>query len=354
MVAVTRFLLTRTAVSRADVAEDHASVAALADAAAALGPVTRVIHAAVTPVQASTERVLDVDLLGTANVLEEFGRVVAAGGSGIVVASMAGHMGPGFSREIELALAYTPTADLLGLRGLPGPRDGRQLRCGLDPGQAGQRPAGARCCGQVGGARRPGELHYESGIIATPLARDEMSGPNAAGYRHMIDTSAAGRMGTPSDVADAAALLLGRDSYLITGSDLLIDGGVIAAMPAPRTPPQQSRRHDRAGVHRARGGGHRADRPGRRRHRPRARPAGPGAGPRPRPEAGTPPLPGAVVARGRLDRRRHPRRRRRRRVDAVYLHPRRHRRAGRLRARRLRRRRQRAACPRRPGGLGSR
>ena len=115
MVAVTRFHLTRTAVSRADVA-DHASVAALADATAALGPVTRVIHAAgVTPVQASTERVLDVDLLGTAYVLEEFGRVVAAGGSGIVVASMAGHMGPGFSREIELALAYTPTADLLGL-----------------------------------------------------------------------------------------------------------------------------------------------------------------------------------------------------------------------------------------------
>ncbi len=56
-----------------------------------------------------------------------------------------------------------------------------------------------------------------------------MSGPNAAGYRHMIDTSAAGRMGTPADVADAAALLLGPDGSFITGSDLLIDGGVIAA-----------------------------------------------------------------------------------------------------------------------------
>jgi len=47
----------------------------------------------------------------------------------------------------------------------------------------------------------------------------------------MIDTSAAGRMGTPSDVADAA-LLLGPDGSFITGSDLLIDGGVIAAMRA--------------------------------------------------------------------------------------------------------------------------
>ena len=67
------------------------------------------------------------------------------------------------------------------------------------------------------------------GIIATPLARDEMSGPNAAGYRHMIDTSAVGRMGTPSDVAEAADLLLGANGSFITGSDLLIDGGVIAA-----------------------------------------------------------------------------------------------------------------------------
>ena len=58
---------------------------------------------------------------------------------------------------------------------------------------------------------------------------DEMSGPNAAGYRHMIDTSAAGRMGTPSDVAEAADLLLGASGSFITGSDLLIDGGVIAA-----------------------------------------------------------------------------------------------------------------------------
>jgi len=59
---------------------DHAFVAALADVAAALGPVSRVVHAAgVSPVQASTERVMQVDLLGTAYVLQEFGRVIAAG-----------------------------------------------------------------------------------------------------------------------------------------------------------------------------------------------------------------------------------------------------------------------------------
>jgi NAD(P)-dependent dehydrogenase (short-subunit alcohol dehydrogenase family) len=91
-------------------------VAALADAAAALGPVTRVVHAAgVSPIQATTERVLHVDLLGTALVLEEFGRVIAPGGAGVVISSMAGHMGEGYPRDAESALAFTPTSELLAL-----------------------------------------------------------------------------------------------------------------------------------------------------------------------------------------------------------------------------------------------
>jgi NAD(P)-dependent dehydrogenase (short-subunit alcohol dehydrogenase family) len=59
-----------------------------------------------------------------------------------------------------------------------------------------------------------------------------MAGPGGDGYRHMIETSASQRIGTPTDVADAAALLLGSEGSFITGADLLIDGGVIAAMHA--------------------------------------------------------------------------------------------------------------------------
>src|ERR671932_15228 len=72
------------------------------------------------------------------------------------------------------------------------------------------------------------------GIILTPLARDEMSGPGAEGYRKMIEVSAAGRVGTADEVATAAAFLLGPDAGFITGTDLLIDGGVIAALRAGR------------------------------------------------------------------------------------------------------------------------
>ena len=54
------------------------SVHALAEAAAALGDITGVIHAAgVSPSQASPEVILAVDLYGTALVLEEFGTIIA-------------------------------------------------------------------------------------------------------------------------------------------------------------------------------------------------------------------------------------------------------------------------------------
>ena len=72
------------------------------------------------------------------------------------------------------------------------------------------------------------------GIILTPLARDEMSGPGAEGYRQMIETSPARRVGTADEIATIAAFLLGPDAGFITGADLLCDGGVIAALRAGR------------------------------------------------------------------------------------------------------------------------
>lgn len=67
------------------------------------------------------------------------------------------------------------------------------------------------------------------GIIITPLAKDELAGPRGQGYRRMIEVSFAGRPGTPDEVANVAALLIGPDGGFITGSDSLMDGGVTAA-----------------------------------------------------------------------------------------------------------------------------
>lgn len=67
------------------------------------------------------------------------------------------------------------------------------------------------------------------GIIITPLARDELNGPRGAGYRRMIEVCSVDRAGTPDEVGNVAALLMGPDGTFITGSDFLMDGGVTAA-----------------------------------------------------------------------------------------------------------------------------
>ncbi|MDO4891275.1 MAG: SDR family oxidoreductase [Coriobacteriaceae bacterium] len=67
------------------------------------------------------------------------------------------------------------------------------------------------------------------GIIVTPLAYDEFAAAGE-GYQRMIDASAAQRVGTSDEIAEAGAFLLGEHAGFNTGTDLLIDGGTIAAI----------------------------------------------------------------------------------------------------------------------------
>ncbi|MFG2943467.1 SDR family oxidoreductase [Streptomyces sp. NPDC048282] len=204
------------------------SVTALADEAAALGGVVEVAHTAgLSPVQAPPAAVLAVDLLGVALVLEEFGRIIAPGGAGVVIASMAGHLAPALTAEQEQALARTPSDELLKLPFLSDPeaiglgayglaKHGNQLRV-----RAASVPWGER------GARINS---ISPGVISTPMGQEELAGENGGRMRAMIDASAAGRLGTPADITEAAAFLLGPTATFITGTDLLVDGGVVAAL----------------------------------------------------------------------------------------------------------------------------
>jgi NAD(P)-dependent dehydrogenase (short-subunit alcohol dehydrogenase family) len=63
-----------------------------------------------------------------------------------------------------------------------------------------------------------------------------MASPTGDYYRTMIAASPAGRMAPPEEIAVVAGFLLGSDAGFITGSDLLVDGGVIAAMRAGKLP----------------------------------------------------------------------------------------------------------------------
>jgi NAD(P)-dependent dehydrogenase (short-subunit alcohol dehydrogenase family) len=206
----------------------RASVQALVETATALGDITGLVHAAgLSPSQAPTEAILEVDLYGTAMVLEEFGDVIAAGGSAVVIASQSGHRLPALTPEQDRALATTPAEQLLAL---PFLQHG-EVKDTLHAYQLSKRGNSLRVMAEaVRWGRRGARINTISpGIIMTPLANDELTGARGAGYRRMIEVSAAGRAGTPDEVATVAALLMGPDGGFITGSDFLMDGGVTAA-----------------------------------------------------------------------------------------------------------------------------
>lgn len=206
----------------------RASVAALIQNATSIGDVLGLVHAAgVSPTQASPETILKVDLYGTALLLEEFGNVIARGGSGVVIASQSGHRLPPLSVEQNAALATTPVEELIALPML----QPDQVKDSLHAYQLAKRGNSLRVMAEaVRWGKRGARVNTISpGIIITPLAKDELTGPRGPGYRRMIEVSAAGRAGTPDEVGTVAALLMGPDGAFITGSDFLMDGGVTSA-----------------------------------------------------------------------------------------------------------------------------
>jgi NAD(P)-dependent dehydrogenase (short-subunit alcohol dehydrogenase family) len=207
---------------------DRDSVSALAETASELGRIEVLVHTAgVSPVQASVEAILHVDLLGAALLLDAFSGIVAPGGAGVFISSMAGTLAP-LDPDLERRLTDSATADLLFLPEL-------SAEAITDPGTAyslAKRANQLRVrSGAVTWGRRGARVNSISpGIISTPMGNAELAGPNGEFMRGMIAGSPAGRVGTAHDIASAVEFLVGPAASFITGTDLLVDGGVVASL----------------------------------------------------------------------------------------------------------------------------
>jgi NAD(P)-dependent dehydrogenase (short-subunit alcohol dehydrogenase family) len=205
------------------------SVHALAQRAAELGPVMQLVNTAgLSPNMASSVKILAVDLYGAALVFEEFERVIAPGGAGLIISSMAGHMIPSLPPEQDYALAFAPADELLALPFLQADAVPDSMTAYVISKRANAKrvQAAALSWGEKGARVNS----ISPGIIATPLAQLELASDIGDGYRAMISASPAKRMAPPDEVAILAAYLLSTDAGFVTGSDILIDGGVIASM----------------------------------------------------------------------------------------------------------------------------
>jgi NAD(P)-dependent dehydrogenase (short-subunit alcohol dehydrogenase family) len=209
-------------------ASDESSVASLARTASELGRVEVLVHTAgVSPVQASVEAILRVDLLGTALMLDAFASTIAYGGAGVFIASMAGNLFPQ-NLDLERRLASVPTSELLALPELATsavPDSGTAYGLAKRANQVRVRSASL-----AWGHKGARVNSISPGVISTPMGAAELDGPNGGFMRQMVEASPTGRLGTPHDIASAVEFLVGPSSSFITGTDLLVDGGVVASV----------------------------------------------------------------------------------------------------------------------------
>jgi NAD(P)-dependent dehydrogenase (short-subunit alcohol dehydrogenase family) len=212
---------------------DKENVRDFAKKAAELGDVMYFIDSAgASPNQADPQHIMDLDLIATSYAIDAFGGVIARGGAGLVIASQTGYMGPNMDDETETILATTPTEKLKDLPQLqPDKIDNVGIAYIMSKrvNQLRVRTAAATTWGDRGARINT----ISPGVIVTPLAYDEFAAAGES-YQKMIDASPAKRTGSSDEIAAAGAFLLGADAAFITGTDLLIDGGVIAALKSGR------------------------------------------------------------------------------------------------------------------------
>jgi NAD(P)-dependent dehydrogenase (short-subunit alcohol dehydrogenase family) len=214
---------------------EPAFVAELAARADALGDLHSLVHTAgLSPSMAGWKEILRVDLAASARLLDAFLPPVVPGSVAVCVASIAGHMGnfdPAMDELLDHPLADDLEARFLSLLGAE-PDPGTSYRLA--------KRGVIRLCEQAAvawGTNGGRVVSLSPGLIDTQMGRLELEHNPIKNFMAELTPVGGERSGPDTvlpgltdDIANAVAFLCTDQASFISGCDIRVDGGLIAAM----------------------------------------------------------------------------------------------------------------------------
>lgn len=208
---------------------DPVRVAALADEVASIGSLRRLVHAAgISPTMASPLHIFDVDLRGTALLIEAFDPLVVPGSVGICFASIAAETLASAGDPVIDPILDDPLAsdflDRISAVGAPIADDPSLAYAWAKRGVQRLVRRTAVSWGPRGGRI----VSISPGMIDTPMGMQEADAQPMMTF--MLEHTPVGRMGSASELAATVEFLCSDEASFITGIDLTVDGGVMAGL----------------------------------------------------------------------------------------------------------------------------
>jgi NAD(P)-dependent dehydrogenase (short-subunit alcohol dehydrogenase family) len=214
-----------------DLAEPKVSAEVAAQCAAAGTLVTLINAAGLSPVQSGWRNIIAANIIAPEYLMRAVEPLLGDGAVGIMIASVAGHLGP-VDAAVQALLDEPLRRNLCDLLE-PLLTEMIAIHGGTMEGQAysASKRAIIRKCERHAldwGQRGARIVSVSPGVVWTAMGQQEAASGNRA--QAMADATPMGRWGTADDIAGAVEFLVSDAASYITGCDIRVDGGAVAAM----------------------------------------------------------------------------------------------------------------------------